>query len=151
MSKRFAELLLLLGFLALAVLLYRSTASYPPFVQGSTAAYVRFLGWTLGLLCAAQLLLFIKSRGGGFGQQKLRLSADPRRFWPLLILLALYCWALGYLGFFLSSALFLPATMLGIGYRRPLPIVFTTAGILIFVYYVFAKLLEVSLPKGSLL
>jgi hypothetical protein len=40
--------------------------------------------------------------------------------------------------------------MYAMGYRRALPIVLTSAGILAFVYAVFATLLEVQLPKGAL-
>jgi putative tricarboxylic transport membrane protein len=149
MSKRLAELLILSGYLILAVLLYRSTASYPPSVQGSTAMYVRFLGTALGVLCTLELLLWFKNRGQG-ETDKLKLTTAPIRFWGLAILLVVYAASLSMLGFYLSSAIFLPIAMLLLGATKPLSIGLTSAGVLFFVYLVFAKLLEVPLPGSTL-
>lgn len=154
MPKRLAELLLLIGFMVLAVLLYRSTAAWPAMVQGSTAMYVRFLGLGLGLLCLYELFVFIRNRqreNRKNDPEKMELAASPLRFWGLLGLLALYAATFDKMGFYLSSALFLPLTMLLLGARKPLTILLTTAGVLLFVYLVFARLLEVPLPAGTLL
>jgi putative tricarboxylic transport membrane protein len=78
------------------------------------------------------------------------IAAVPMRFWGLFILLLIYSAALSYLGFYLSSALFLPLAMLLLGAKSPISITLTSAGVLIFVYLVFAKLLEVPLPEGAL-
>jgi putative tricarboxylic transport membrane protein len=148
-TKRLTELIILSGFLVLAVLLYRSTASYSPMVQGSTAMYVRFLGVTLGLLCALEMLLWFRKRGQA-EVKKLMIAKDPRRFWGLFILLLLYAVAVSTLGFYPTSALFLPLGMLLLGARKPMIIGLTSAGVLLFIYLVFAKLLEVPLPEGTL-
>lgn len=156
MTRRLAELLLLLGAMVLAVLLYRSTAAWPEMVQGSTANYVRFLALGLGLLCLYELSVFIRSRRQARPEsetgdpEKLTLAESPLRFWGLLALLGLYAAAFDRLGFYLSSALFLPLAMLLLGARKPLTIILTTAGVLLFVYLVFARLLEVPLPAGTL-
>ena len=150
MSKRLVGPVLLAAFLVLAVLLHRSTASYPVFVQGSTASYVRFLAWSLGILCVADLLFSLRRRTAEGESEGETAGSNPRRFWSLLALLAVYSWALGVFGFFASSVVFLPLTMLAMGSRRPLPIAGTTAGILAFVYIVFVQLLEVSLPEATL-
>lgn len=149
MNKRLVGLALLAGFLGLAVLLHRSTASYPAFVQGSTASYVRFLAWSLGILCVADLLFALRHRKSEESEGETG-GTNARRFWSLLVLLAVYSWALGVFGFFLSSVVFLPLTMVAMGARRPVSIAGTTAGILAFVYVVFVQLLEVSLPEGTL-
>jgi putative tricarboxylic transport membrane protein len=149
MTKRLAELLVLSGYLILAVLLYRSTASYPASVQGSTALYVRFLGMALGFFCSLEIFLWYKNRGQA-ATEKMTIAAVPMRFWGLFILLLIYSTALLYLGFYLSSALFLPLAMLLLGAKSPISITLTSAGVLIFVYLVFAKLLEVPLPEGAL-
>jgi len=149
MTKRFAELLILSGYLILAVLLYRSTASYPAAVQGSTALYVRFLGMALGFFCSLELFLWFKNRAQT-KSEKLTIATVPMRFWGLFALLLIYSTALPYLGFYLSSALFLPLAMLLLGAKKPLSISLTSIGVLLFVYLVFAKLLEVPLPEGSL-
>lgn len=152
MNQRIVAFLLLVGLLTLAVLLHRSTASYPAFVQGSTASYVRFLAWTLGVLCVADLALgWWRQRGGRGGDETGKPGeSNAKRFWALLVLLVAYSLALGPAGFFAASVVFLPITMLAMGSRKPVSIVGTTAGILIFVYLVFVKLLEVHLPEGSL-
>ncbi len=149
MTKRLAELIILSGYLILAVLLYRSTASYPVSVQGSTALYVRFLGMALGLFCSLELFLWFKNRGQAT-TEKMEIATVPMRFWGLFILLLIYSTALSYIGFYISSALFLPLAMLLLGAKKPLSITLTSAGVLLFVYLVFATLLEVPLPEGSL-
>lgn len=149
MTKRIAELLILSGYLILAVLLYRSTASYPTSVQGSTALYVRFLGMALAVFCSLELFLWFKNRKQ-VETEKLTIAAVPARFWGLFILLLIYSTALSYLGFYISSALFLPLAMLMLGAKKPLSLSLTSVGVLLFVYLVFEKLLEVPLPEGSL-
>ncbi len=149
MSKRIAEVLLLTGFLILAVLLYRSTASYPEFVQGSTAMYVRFLGGALGVLCMLELVVSFKKKKST-DDGKMHIAANSVRFWGLLLLLVIYTTVLSMLGFYLASALFLPLAMVLLGAKNPLIILLTSGGVLLFVYLVFAKLLEVSLPMGTL-
>ncbi len=149
MTKRIAELLILSGYLILAVLLYRSTASYPASVQGSTALYVRFLGMALGVFCSLELFLWFKNRGQT-ESEKLTIATVPMRFWGLFILLLIYSAALSYVGFYISSGLFLPLAMVMLGAKKPVSISLTSIGVLLFVYLVFAKLLEVPLPEGSL-
>jgi len=151
MRKSVVGFVLLLGFLTLAVLLHRSTATYPSFVQGSTASYVRFLAWSLGILCAVDLLLSLRrmrrDAEAGEGETAPR---NAKRFWALLLLLAVYSWALGPFGFFAASVVFLPVTMVAMGARHPVSVIGTSAGILVFVYAIFVKLLEVHLPQGTL-
>ena len=150
MTKRFAELLLLGGFLVLAVLLYNSTAAYPKFVQGSTAAYVRFLGICLGILCLTELFFASKKKGQDGQKAPLNMADAPGRFWGLCILLFVYAASFEFLGFYLASAVFLPVAMLLLGARKPILISLTAGGILLFVYLVFEKLLGVFLPTSSL-
>jgi len=148
MTKRAAELLLLGAFLVLAVFLYQSTAGYPQNVQGSTANYVRFLAISLGILCAAELCLCLAKVGEGRG--KLNMAKAPFRFWGLLILLIVYSVILEQIGFYIASALFLPAAMVVLGARKKIQICCTTIGVLGFVYLVFEKLLTVPLPERLL-
>jgi len=150
MTKRLMEFIVLSVFLIIAVLLYCSTASYPAMVQGSTARYVRFLGIALGLLCSLELIFLLKKKKQEEGNAKLVMGSKPVLFWGLFIFLLIYAVLLTPLGFYLSSALFLPASMLLLGARKPLTIGFSTAGVLLFVYLVFALLLEVPLPESTL-
>jgi putative tricarboxylic transport membrane protein len=148
MTKRGAELLLLCGFLIIAVLLYRSTAAFPEVVQHSTAAYARFLAICLGALAVVELLLWVKNRSTT-EKKMLDLTSAPARFWSLLIIMFGYAMLLEPLGFYLASALFLPVTMVILGARKKLLIVLTSGGVLLFVYIVFAQLLSVPLPEST--
>lgn len=135
--------------MVLAFLLYRSTAAYPASVQGSTAMYVRFLAVSLGLLCAVETGLWLKSREKMI-REKLNITAAPVRFWGLLVELVIYSRLLEPLGFYLASLLFLPVAMATQGTKKPLAIGLTTAGVLLFVFLVFEKLLGVPLPERLL-
>ena len=109
MSRRVAEVLLLSGFLVLAVLLFRSTASYPESVQGSTAMYVRFLGAALGILCALELIFTLKKRRDDDNPpEKMNIAINPVRFWGLFLLLVIYCTTLSRWGFILLQPCFSP-------------------------------------------
>lgn len=149
MSKRITEFTLLGGFLVLAVLLYRSTAAYPAFVQGSTAEYVRFLGMSLGLLCVFELFLTAK-KVAKENKQPLNITSSPRLFWGLFILLCVYAASFELLGFYLASAVFLPLAMCLLGARKPHLIGLASAGVILFVYLVFEKTLGVFMPASSL-
>lgn len=149
MTKRLAEGLILSGCILLAVLLYRSAASFPTWVQGSTAMYVRFLGASLGILCVLELFLWFRKKSQSTGE-KMIIATEPVKFWGLFALLIVYAFVLSPLGFYLSSALFLPIGMLLLGARSPLSIGLTSGGVLLFIHLVFVKLLEVHLPKSTL-
>ena len=149
MTRRLSEILILGIFLILSVSLYKSTASFPEMVQGSTANYVRFLALSLGILCLVEFFLWMKKRAHDQGE-KLNMTAAPFRFWSLLILMFIYSLLLEYLGFYVNSALFLPITMLLLGARKVLSMALTSGGLLLFVFLVFGKILGVPLPESSL-
>ncbi len=143
MQKKWADRALLAVFILMAVLLYRSTADYPGIAQSTSAKYVRFLAVFIAVLCLAQL-------GFGLvrdhGRDILVLTGNRRRFLALLLGLGLFAIAFEPLGFYLSGAIFIPAIGWILGYRRPLVLGLTTAGVLGFVYAVFVQLLSVRLP-----
>ncbi len=118
-------------------------------MQNSTAAYVRFLGISLGLLCLVELVLWGRKRADG-EKKMLNMTTAPGKFWGLLILMFVFAMLLEPLGFYLASALFLPVTMVVMGSRKKLQIILTSAGVLLFVYLVFEKVLSVPLPESSL-
>ncbi len=157
MTKKHVELIILGALLVLSVLLYSSTAAYPQAVQGSTAAYVRFLAGAMGLLCLFEGIFCLRRKNptpSAEGQnpahaEKFSVGAHPKIFWILFLLLLAYGGIFPYLGFYVASALFLPITMLALGARKPVTISLTTLGVLGFVYAVFERVLEVYMPVGS--
>jgi putative tricarboxylic transport membrane protein len=149
MTKRLTEILLLGAFLTMSFGLYKSTAGFPDMVQGSTATYIRFLAVSLGLLCLLEAGLWMR-KGAREEGKKLNMTAAPFRFWSLLILMFAYSLLLEYLGFYVTSALFLPLTMFVLGARKVFSIALTSGGVLIFIFLVFGKILSVPLPESSL-
>ncbi len=71
---------------------------------------------------------------------------------PLImyVIIIAYVLLMTRLGFFAATVLFMPVVMLFMGYRKPIPIVCVTAGMLAFVYILFVLELKVRLPKGIL-
>ena len=152
MTKQATELLLLSLFLVIAVLLYRSTAAFPEMVQHSTATYIRFLAIWFGGLCLFEIVLWLKKQRTTEKEKadRLNITETPARFWGLLILMFVYSILLEPLGFYVGSLFFLPAAMCLLGTRKTSHIVFTSVGVLVFVFLVFDKLLGVPLPESSL-
>jgi putative tricarboxylic transport membrane protein len=149
MTKRLTEILILGAFLIISIGLYKSTADFPEMVQGSTANYIRFLAVSLGILCLVEAGLWMRKKHQDQGK-KLNMTAAPFRFWSLLILMFVYSLLLEYLGFYVTSALFLPMTMFVLGARKVFLIALTSGGVLLFVFLVFGKILGVPLPESSL-
>lgn len=59
-----------------------------------------------------------------------------------------YYFAMDYLGYFLSSFIFLALLMYMLSYRKPLIIVLVCSGWVLFSYLIFYKLLYIQLPLG---
>lgn len=149
MTKRLAEILVLTLFMGIAIMLYRSTASFPEMTQGSTGAYIRFLAVALAVLSLVELSLNMRQNGKE-AKDVLIITSSPAMFISLILLMFIYAILLEPLGFYLSSALFLPITMYILGARKLLTIALTSGGVLLFVFLVFGKLLGVPLPESTL-
>ena len=65
-----------------------------------------------------------------------------------IVLVISYYFAMNYLGYFLSSFLFLAIMMYMLSYRKPLTIILVCSGWVIFSYLIFYKLLYIQLPLG---
>lgn len=146
MSRKTLDVLVLAGFVVLAVLLYRSTADYTGIAQRTSAKYVRFLALSFGGLAALQLVFSMRR---SIADERLDLFGRAGRFFGLLVGLILFAAAFETLGFFIPAAVFLPSVAVLLGYRRPVVIGLTTAGVLAGVYLVFVQLLSVNLPGPS--
>ena len=72
------------------------------------------------------------------------------RLLALAAIWALYCLALGLLGFYLGGALALPASFLLLGVRRPVAILAWTLGTLIALYAIFELGFQLRLPRGAI-
>lgn len=63
---------------------------------------------------------------------------------------SLYVVVIGYLGYFVATALFLCLAMLWFGSRRPVVVVAVAGGFLLIVYALFVAFMGVRLPEGIL-
>ncbi|SNT75637.1 tripartite tricarboxylate transporter TctB family protein [Paracoccus seriniphilus] len=146
MSRNILDRLLLAGFIGLAVLLYLSTADYSGIAQKTSAKYVRFLAVSFGGLGAIQLLLSLRNRAA---DERLDLFGRAGRFFGLLAGLVAFALAFEPLGFFIPAAVFIPVIAVLLGYRNPVVIGLSTAGVLAAVWLIFVQLLSVNLPGPS--
>ena len=72
---------------------------------------------------------------------------------PLLAfaIVCAYVAGINILGFFVASTIFMLGFMFWMGYRRPLPMVLTTALMMVFIYFLFVVQLKVRMPSGFLI
>lgn len=78
-------------------------------------------------------------------------NAELKKF-PFVVLgtIVVYVFCMQKIGFFVSTAVFLPCEMLLFGQRKVLPIVITTIFLLVFLYFIFVVQLNVYMPDGLL-
>lgn len=130
--------------LAFAVAMFAVTFSFPPPGQANdpgTAAFPRIVGVALAVFAVLQLLRAERGEPLPRGQAALRVVG-------ILALLAAYATVLELLGFILSTTLFLLCAILLAGARRPLYLILLPPTLSVVLFYMFSRLLEVSLPRG---
>ncbi len=147
MSKKYIDIVLSIFFIVLAVLLYRSTATFPKSALFTTAVYIKFLSYMLAIASFVQLVISFRSDAS----IKIIFARDPKKFFILILSLIVYVWIMRYLGFILSTLIFLPVTMKYMGYNKFLKSILITAGITLFVYILFVKLFEIQLPEATII
>lgn len=130
--------------LALAVAMLALTFNFPPPGQPNdpgTAAFPRIVGGALTIFAVLQLLRAEKGEPLPRGWAALRVFG-------ILVLLAIYATVLEMLGFILATVLFLFCAILLAGARRPLYLILVPPTLSVALFYLFFRLLEVSLPRG---
>ena len=109
------------------------------------------------VLALATLISSLKEKKSGAGENEESRhpidfkSKGMKRVYILLGIFVVFAILLKYFGFYISLVFLIPATMVLLGERRPMTIIVMTAAILVFVYLVFVLMLNLRLPKGSLL
>ncbi len=152
MSTKFFNILISVLFFSLSIFLIKSTSLdyivdgrplFSEFTQDKTANYVRVIAYFMAFL---SVLLLIKSLMST-DVKKIILTKNPKHFYTLIIAITLYIILLPLIGFFISTALFLPITMIALGYRNKKLILLSTVFVLIFIYILFVSIFEVPLPE----
>jgi len=135
-------------FLEAAIIFLVILLNFPAKKQAGVGAGVVPMLWIIGI-SGFSILLLVKALIGS--EEK-----DPKRGRIDVVLVSvgatiLYLILIQYIGYFISSVLFLGGSMYYLTYRNWKVIAGVTAGWLLFSYFAFYKLLFVPLPTGTLL
>lgn len=147
MSKKYIDIILSIFFIALAVLLYRSTATFPKSALFTTAVYIKFLAYMLGITGFAQLAISFSSDAS----VKVIFAKNPKKFFILILSLIVYVWIMRYFGFIISTLIFLPFTMRYMGYDKFRKSIIISAAITLFVYILFVQIFDIQLPEATII
>lgn len=131
-----------LGMIVFSLVLWVVTLGFPSEEAGPAVIPLLWIFWLI--LLSLVILVFCFTG---------RIDKDPKRgrmgFLGLGVgLVVVYYFAMDYLGYFLSSFLFLVIAMYMLSYRKPLTILLVGTGWVLFSYLVFYKFLYIQLPLG---
>ena len=128
--------------IAVSLLFWAVTFGFPLEEAGPTLIPRLWIFW-LVLLCTTLLGFCVA------GKTKKDPKSGRLGFLAIgIVLVIAYYFAMNYLGYFLSSFLFLAVMMYMLSYRKPLTIILVCSGWVIFSYLIFYKLLYIQLPLG---
>ena len=143
-KKYFGNILLPSSLIALAAIFFAITFSFPMEEAGPAVVPYLWVFWTVAL---SSVILWQIFRGTAEPDPK------PGRFVFLALvtgLLIAYYFAIQYIGYFLSSFLFLVVVMHVLAHEKKRTIYIIATGWVIFSYVVFYRLLYIQLPLGRL-
>lgn len=128
--------------IAFSMLLWAVTFSFPSEEAGPALIPRLWIFWSL-LLSGALLLFCITGTA----------DKDPKSgrlgFLAMGICITItYYFLIDFLGYFISSFVFLAVLMYMLSYRKPLTVILVCSGWVLFSYLVFYKLLYIQLPLG---
>ena len=103
---------------------------------------------TLGLLLSANAVIYRNKPAHDCSVVTAKEMVNPMI--AFLMILA-YTLLIPRVGFFATSAVFMLIMMVWMGYRKPIPMVCTTIGMLGFIWFLFCYNLNVPLPSGILM
>ena len=144
-KTRKQDLVIGLTTVALGVFFWTYTPDFSD-VSKRFSRFVLVLFIALGLVLCVTSILKAKEPAGK--EVALEEFKNPM---IMFVLVTAYVILMSVLGFFTASALFMPAVMLFMGYRKPIPMICVTVGMLGFVYVLFVAWLKVRLPSGILI
>jgi len=148
-NRKYIEIIVSIFFIVLAALLYGSADTVNQAVSqastDSTSTYVNTLAIILGIAGIIELIMSIIS-----SPSFIEFTKDPRKFILLIISLVGYVWIMEYIGFIISTLVFLPVTMKIMGYKSIVKSIVISIGITLFVYLLFQVGFEILLPEQTL-
>ena len=150
MNRKYIEIALSLFFIGLSIALYGSVDTSSTAVSqastDSSRTYVNALAISLGLAGVFELIASLLSKSS-----IIQFTKDPKRFAMLILSLVAYVWAMPYLGFVVSTLLFLVITMRAMGYENLPKSLVIALGITASVYLLFKVGFDIPLPEMSIL
>lgn len=143
MNKKTLNVLSGAGGIILAGAVYSVVQKFPSYAVHASQ-YVRFLLAIMAVLCG---LLLVSSLFGGDGSKPTWIKA-PSSFALTVILTVLCVLSMKYVGFYAAGALYMLIAAWSLGLRRTPVLIASTAVLMLLVYGVFAKFLNVPVPLG---
>ena len=144
-KTRIQDLVIGLGVVAMGVFLWVQTIVKK--MEPQSKSFSRFV---LGVFILLGLILIvisiINAKKPAGKEVKLREFVNPM---IMLGIIVVYVLLMTTIGFFPATLLFMPAAMLYMGYKRPLPMICVTIGMNLFIWGLFVYSLKVRLPKGA--
>jgi putative tricarboxylic transport membrane protein len=148
-NRKYIEIIVSIFFIVLAALLYGSADTVNQAVSkastDSTSMYVNTLAIVLGIAAIFELVMSIIS-----SPSVIEFTKNPTKFILLIFSLVGYVWIMEYIGFILSTLVFLPITMRVMGYKSIIKSLVISAGITLFVYLLFQVGFEILLPEPTI-
>ena len=139
---------LVIGLITIALGGFLWTYTNGPNVSDANKLFSRFvLALFIGLGAILCVISLINAKKPGGKEVAVREFKNPLIMYALILV---YVFLMNTIGFFVASAIFMPAVMFYMGYRKPIPMVCVTFGMLAFVWLLFVVELKVSLPDGLL-
>ena len=127
-----------LFFLSMTLKLPKPAQAYPLFV----------LLLALTTLYVVQMIIGAKKKGVESGMEDFK-DFLPKQFFPVLAMIVVYLVLMYFVGFYISTALFMVVSLLFLKVKK-WQILLSTAVILVLVYCAFTLFLGVKLPMGIL-
>jgi len=144
-SHIFGRIMVIGFFLIISIVLYLQTLTFPTNSEVGPAVVPRL--WILMIAPLCLLLLFRT-----FKRQEKVEANGPRIDIVLMFIgfLVVYLLVMNYIGYFISTFLFIIAGMLYLGYKNHKVTLIVATSWIVFSYFIFYKILFVSLPIGKI-
>ncbi|MDY6916279.1 MAG: tripartite tricarboxylate transporter substrate-binding protein, partial [Candidatus Cloacimonadota bacterium] len=146
LRKMAGEILIPILFILISLLFLLLSFTFPSLEEVSSAVVPRL--WIF-ILIPLNIIVLIKSLRK---KEEIKYSSsNVKMVYNFICLLILYLLAMHYIGYFISTFLFVTTAILLLGYRKYIVLLMISVGWLLFSYFVFYRLLYVPLPLGKLI
>lgn len=150
MSRIFKERLLRPDTLVAMVVLLTAAGLLLPTAELRAASAFLPATMLIGLMALALIMLVLDQRQASAGKAAQALTDSPNRVAAAFLLIVLYVVSVDFLGFYLSTAVSVPAVAFAFGYRSRAGLTLATLVVLAAVYLIFDFAMAQEFPTGRL-